>query len=167
MTAYLWCRKFSGVMNTIASVSSPVSSAIAWALSHDCQNHVAADIAAKSQRWGALSQKQEAYLLNAHRWATQRQVEAQAKAEAGITAPAGRQVVTGTVTKVTQQYTQFGEVLKVMVDLPSGARVRGNSPSAITPNVGDVVTFTASFTQADGDQSFAFWSRPTKWTKGA
>ena len=148
---------------TTSSTTTSTFTAIEWALSGACTNQVARDIAAKSQRW-ALSDRQLAYVTNAHKWATQRQEEAAAKAAAGITAPTGRNVVTGKVTKVTQQYTQFGDVLKVIVELPTGARVRGNAPSAVTPEVGQQVSFTATFSQADGDAAFAFWSRPTKWT---
>jgi len=149
---------------TTSSTTTSTFTAIQWALSGACTNHVARDIAAKSQRW-ALSDRQLAYVTNAHKWATQRQEEAAAKAAAGITAPSGRQVVSGTVTKVTEQYTDFGTVTKVMVDLADGSRVRGNAPSAITPQVGDEVSFTATFSHADGDSAFAFWSRPTKWIK--
>lgn len=152
-------------MNATTSSSTTISTfdAIAWALSSANTNHVARDIAAKSQRW-TLSEKQEAYVLNAYKWAQARKEEAAAKAAAGITAPSGRQVVSGTVTKVTSQDTAFGWVTKVIVELPTGARVRGNAPSAVTPEVGQKVTFTATFNQADGDAAFAFWSRPSKWT---
>jgi hypothetical protein len=152
--------------NTMTSTTSSTTStfaAIEWALSGACTNPVARDIAAKSQRW-SLSEKQEAYVLNAYKWAQQRKEDAAAKAAAGITAPTGRQVVTGKVTKVTSQDTNFGWVTKVIVELPTGARVRGNAPSAVDPEVGQQVTFTATFSQADGDAAFAFWSRPSKWT---
>jgi hypothetical protein len=135
-------------------------------LSSACTNEVARDIAAKSQRW-TLSEKQEAYVLNAYKWASERKSEAAAKAAAGIVAPSGRQVVSGTVTKVHKQDTDFGTVTKVMVDLADGSRVRGNAPSAITPKVGQKVRFTATFNHADGDSAFAFWTRPTKWIKEA
>ena len=149
--------------NTSSSTTTTTTfAAIEWALSGACTNPVARDIAAKSQRW-TLSEKQMAYVTNAHKWATQRAEDAAAKAAAGITAPTGRQVVTGKVTKVTSQDTNFGWVTKVIVELPTGARVRGNAPSAVDPEVGQQVTFTATFSQADGDAAFAFWSRPSKW----
>lgn len=150
-------------MNTTTSSTTSTFAAIEWALSGACTNHVARDIAAKSQRW-TLSEKQLAYVTNAYKWAQARKEEAAAKAAAGITAPTGRQVVTGKVTKVTSQDTNFGWVTKVIIELPTGARVRGNAPSAVEPEVGQQVTFTATFNQADGDASFAFWSRPSKWT---
>ena len=153
----------TNTMNTTTSSTISTFTAIEWALSAANTNHVARDIAAKSQRW-TLSEKQEAYVVNAYKWAQQRKEDAAAKAAAGITAPTGRQVVTGKVTKVTGQDTQFGWVTKVIVELPTGARVRGNAPSAVDPEVGQQVTFTATFSQADGDAAFAFWSRPTKWT---
>jgi hypothetical protein len=153
----------TNTMNTTTSSSISTFTAIEWALSAANTNHVARDIAAKSQRW-TLSEKQEAYVVNAYKWAQQRKEEAAAKAAAGITAPTGRQVVTGKVTKVTSQDTNFGWVTKVIVELPTGARVRGNAPSAVDPEVGQQVTFTATFNQADGDAAFAFWSRPSKWS---
>ena len=152
----------TNTMNTTTSTISTFT-AIEWALSAANTNHVARDIAAKSQRW-TLSEKQEAYVVNAYKWAQQRKEDAAAKAAAGITAPTGRQVVTGKVTKVTGQDTQFGWVTKVIVELPTGARVRGNAPSAVDPEVGQQVTFTATFSQAEGDAAFAFWSRPSKWS---
>lgn len=150
-------------MTSSTTISTSTFAAIEWALSGACTNPVARDIAAKSKKW-SLSERQLAYVTNAHKWATQRKEEAAAKAAAGITAPTGRQVVTGKVTKVTSQDTNFGWVTKVIVELPTGARVRGNAPSAVDPEVGQQVTFTATFTQADGDAAFAFWSRPTKWS---
>ncbi len=153
-------------MNTTTSSTTSTFDAIAWALSSACHNATARDIAQKSQRW-SLSEKQEAYVTNAYKWAMERKQEAAEKAAAGIVAPTGRQVVSGTITKVTQQYTQFGDVLKVIVELPTGARVRGNAPSAASPKVGQKVTFTATFDHAEGDAAFAFWSRPAKWTVGA
>lgn len=154
----------NNTMNTTSSTTTiSTFDAIAWALSSANTNHVARDIAEKSKKW-SLSERQEAYVLNAYKWASERKAEAAAKAEAGITAPSGRQIVSGTVTKVTGQDTAFGWVTKVIVELSNGSRVRGNAPSAVTPEVGQKVSFTATFNQADGDAVFAFWSRPTKWS---
>ncbi len=150
-------------MNTTTSSTTSTFAAIEWALSGACTNNVARDIAVKSQRW-SLSEKQEGYILNAYKWAQARKEEAAAKAAAGIVAPTGRQVVSGTVTKVTSQDTNFGWVTKVIVELANGSRVRGNAPSAVEPEVGQKVSFTATFNQADGDPAFAFWSRPSKWS---
>ena len=150
-------------MNATTTSTTSTFDAIAWALSGACTNEVARDIATKSQKW-ALSEKQEAYVLNAYKWASERKAQAAAKAAAGITAPTGRKVVSGKVEKVTIQDTFYGLVTKVIVELADGSRVRGNAPSAIRkPVAGQAVTFTATFDQADGDASFAFWSRPTKW----
>lgn len=136
--------------------------AIAWALSSANTNETARDIAQKSQRW-TLSERQENYLLNAFKWANDRQQQARDNAQKGIVAPTGRVAVVGQIVSVKRVEGFYGIVTKVIVELPTGARVRGNAPASSQPEVGQTVGFTARFTQADGDASFAFWSHPKNW----
>lgn len=89
-------------------------------------------------------------------------------------APEGRVKVKGKVLHVKEdvQDEYYGIVVtyKVLVELDNKATVYGTLPKALlSAETGDEVEFTATFTQAEGDQTHAFYKRPSKasFTQGA
>ena len=143
-------------------MNTQLLAAIQWATSPDCFSDLARDIAEKSSKY-TLSPKQEAVLLKVHGSVLSREAERVSRIAAGISAPSDRRYVSGVITKVFEGETEFGFVRKVYIDLDSGAKVRGNAPSASTPIVGQRVTFKATFKVSDRDPSSGYWSRPTDW----
>jgi hypothetical protein len=99
-------------------------------------------------------------------------------AEPTAPAPEGRQAVTGVVKSFRFYDNQFGSSVKMLVVLPSGAKVFGTVPASIDRlswddegnrtvepvDIGDTVTFTATFTRSAEDQFFAIFKRPAKAT---
>lgn len=51
---------------------------------------------------------------------------------------------------------------KMLVQHEDGWKVWGSIPNSITPNVGDMVEFSAAVKASDKDNKFGFFSRPTK-----
>jgi hypothetical protein len=76
----------------------------------------------------------------------------------------GRIVITGTVIRVKEQFNYYGSVIKMLVKDDRGFRVWGTMPKAIMGEQceGKNVTFTAKVTAKEGDETFGFYSRPTK-----
>ena len=104
---------------------------------------------------------------------TQKVAEAAQKvaepAKAKGTAPTGRQSVTGVVLAIKEvqgpsfSYYDCGLSYKLMIELPNGATVYGSRPGSLCDvEVGQTVEFTATFEQADGDETHAFYKRPSK-----
>lgn len=84
------------------------------------------------------------------------------QAEAGP-APEGKVTVTGTVSKVAVHENDYGYRKVMTVVLDNGARVWGTVPAAIYEvGAGGTVTFTATFSRSDRDETFGFFKRPSK-----
>jgi len=134
---------------------------------------ILADIARKARQYGGdVSAKQLAFVSKIltqldERFAEQERRNAEiaaAKAESGP-APTGRVAIEGTVTKLdTRENAYIGGIRMVMiVTLDNGARVWGTVPAAIeSVEQGARVVFTATFEQAEDDETFAYFKRPTK-----
>ena len=134
---------------------------------------ILADIARKARQYdGDVSAKQLAFVSKIltqldERFAEQERRNAEiaaAKAESGP-APTGRVAIEGTVTKLdTRENAYIGGIRMVMiVTLDNGARVWGTVPAAIeSVEQGARVVFTATFEQAEDDETFAYFKRPTK-----
>ena len=74
-----------------------------------------------------------------------------------------RVTVTGTVSKVAVHENDYGYRKVMTVVLDNGARVWGTVPAAIYEvGAGDTVTFTATFSRSDRDETFGFFKRPSK-----
>jgi len=106
--------------------------------------------------------KQDEYLM--------RKIE-QAANEVEPTAPvdAGRYEVTGEVMHTVWRNSDFGGAYKMLVRLDSNAcKVWGTVPGHLAHMAedksmhGKKITFTATFKPKDGDQYFAYFSRPSK-----
>lgn len=74
----------------------------------------------------------------------------------------GRQVINGTVLAMKNQESDWGSVLKMLVQDDRGFRVWGSVPSSLDCNREDQITFTATVSQSDKDSKFGFFKRPTK-----
>lgn len=78
------------------------------------------------------------------------------------TAPVGRQTVKGIVmfTKVT--YGDFGASHKFSVQFENGSTAFGTLPAkAVEAKKGDEIEFSATFKHSDGDETHAWFSRPS------
>ena len=77
----------------------------------------------------------------------------------------GRVEIVGEVLAVKWQESNYGGSLKMLVEVEhdGGAyRLWGSVPSAIDPETGDRVSFTAKVERSSRDESFGFFKRPTK-----
>ena len=74
----------------------------------------------------------------------------------------GRQVINGVVLAIKRQESEWGSVLKMLVQDDRGFRVWGTVPSSLDTNREDHITFTATVTQSDKDTKFGFFKRPAK-----
>jgi hypothetical protein len=77
----------------------------------------------------------------------------------------GRVEITGTVLSTKLVEGDYGTQLKMRLQVPHGDgayTLWGTVPSAIDPEVGDTVSFTARVSRSRDDEAFGFWSRPTR-----
>ena len=123
-----------------------------------------ADDAGVLDRWmadGALDRRGVAYFVGAWRRAT-----SAPKTDAPLVTPQdGRRVITGQVLNTKQVESQWGYTTKVLVQC-DGFRLFGSLPSsAVAPEAGTPVRFTA--TVEPKEPGFGFFSRPTKWEEVA
>jgi len=125
------------------------------------KNTFVADVLAKLDQFGSLSERQVAAVLSSLQrdvaTAARKAVEAQ---EPKGAAPTGRTTVTGEVLSVKVQEGDYGTVRKMLVKLASNAKVWLTAPSAADISRGDTVTVTATFEVSKDDPSFAFGKRP-------
>ena len=81
----------------------------------------------------------------------------------GEDAPEGRVEITGTVLCFKWQESDYGDVLKMLVQDDRGFRVWGSVPKSLDDAERDSrITFTAAITRSDRDPKFGFFKRPTK-----
>jgi hypothetical protein len=120
--------------------------------------------------------------------AAAREAEHAALVAAGVQVTEGKQTVQGEIVRVSTKQSYFGgreqTVWQIMVKLADGCKVMGSLPSALAPGsytggdendegswawhmgqlVGRQVQFNATVTRSDRDQTFGFYSRPTRAT---
>lgn len=160
-------------------------SIIAWAKLPRAPR-IARDMLEKMRRFGSISDKQIALLEKIRYQDEQRRATATAKVTTG------RQVIKGTVMKVTvsaDDFTPNKMIAKVIVDCGNGTRLMGNLPEYMTvvPLIrsrvpeylrkdgceasthevikkGDVIELTASVNPSKNDELFGFWKRPAKFS---
>ena len=83
--------------------------------------------------------------------------------ENGEDAPEGRVVITGTVLSFKWQGSDYGDVLKMLVQDDRGFRVWGSVPASLDDAERESrISFTATVSQSDRDTKFGFFKRPTK-----
>ncbi|WJZ27967.1 hypothetical protein NCTGTJJY_CDS0088 [Serratia phage 92A1] len=83
------------------------------------------------------------------------------KTEKGI-APVDKQTITGRIvfTKIEEGF--YGDSIKMMVELPNKSTVYGTLPKCIPADHRGNIEFTATFTHKNGDNTHAYYKRPTK-----
>jgi len=138
------------------------------------KNGFAHDVVSKLNQYGNLSERQVISLLASLardiEWAATAAARAEAEVQRKATAlpaPSGRVAVTGTVVMTKIYEGGFGEQLKMLVLLDTGAKVFCSVPSDLnTAETGELkgkrIEFTATFTPKSDDNLFAFGKRPTK-----
>lgn len=83
--------------------------------------------------------------------------------EEGEDAPEGRVEITGTVLSFKWQSSDYGDVLKMLVQDDRGFRVWGSVPASLDDAERESrISFTATVSQSDRDTKFGFFKRPTK-----
>lgn len=136
------------------------------------RNGFALSVLESINRYGSLTDRQRVTVEQSLRRDIER---AAAKAAAATTpkgdAPEGRVTVTGTVISLKEytdsfagrRWSSYGVVdvvVKMLMELPNGARVFCTRPSGSGINRGDTVTVTATWQRKADDRSFATGKRP-------
>lgn len=119
------------------------------------------DIVGKLVRYGSISEKQVAFLRRLLDTITNRAAITAQRAAEKASAPhwtAGRQNITGTILKVSEQETQFGLAIKAFIKLADGRTCWGTMSKG---ERGDTVTFAAAIEPVANDPTHAFFRRPT------
>lgn len=81
----------------------------------------------------------------------------------GEDAPEGRVEITGSILCFKWQGSDYGDVLKMLVQDDRGFRVWGTCPKALDDAERDSrIQFTATITRSDRDDKFGFFKRPSK-----
>lgn len=81
----------------------------------------------------------------------------------GEDSPEGRVVITGIVLAFKWQGSDYGDVLKMLVQDDRGFRVWGSVPASLDGAERESrISFTATVSQSDRDTKFGFFKRPTK-----
>ena len=134
-------------------------------------NKFYADLLAKLERFGALTDGQMAAVERNIDKDNQRATEREARVvrEAAMDknpCPTGRGTITGEVISRKWKDTPFGDQLKMLVLDDRGFKVWGSVPGRLSGDDGvqrgDRITFVAEVTQSDDDELFGFFKRPTK-----
>lgn len=127
------------------------------------------DIVGKLVKYGSASEKQFNFIGNLLDKIEKRAEIAEARAaETAAASPVPvtdeRMLVEGTVLTVKGQDTDFGYVVKCLVQHESGYKVWGTVPNPIFDDVepGAVISFMAKVEVSKDDEKFGFYKRPTK-----
>ena len=112
-----------------------------------------------------------ASLLGAHRRglakeAREAEIEAEKEAASPVPEKEGRIEVEGEIVAASWKCHDFGETLKITVKHEDGWKVWGSAPKVFGRDeselVGKIVSFTAKVSRSQDDNTFGFFSRPTK-----
>ena len=118
-------------------------------------------------KWGDLSQAQT---RAAYKWmegAAKREAKAAEAAERlsnAMPVRDGRYDILGTILSKKWKNTQFGDQLKMVVELPDGNRIYGTVPKALRAagvEIGSEIKFTATVEKSKNDEHFGFFAKPT------
>ena len=142
-----------------------------WDALYASTNSFVQDVLRRGRQYGSLSDRQFEKIQEAVARDAERAAQPVAPEPVKVEAPEGRVTVTGTVLALKEQegyaYNTYVTKMLVLVETPEGQyKVWGTRPTLKEGYVckGDVVTFSADFTQSHDDASFAFFKRPTKAT---
>lgn len=122
------------------------------------------DVATRSYRHGRLSEAQAEAVVDAVPEHRDRRARWREEAESRPPVPEGRVDVEGEVLKVEMRENGYGGRVVMTVRSDDGWTVWGTAPKAFRWDVekGDRVRFRAEIEASDDDESFGFYSRPTK-----
>lgn len=132
-------------------------------------HHIIEDIRAKGFQYGSISDRQ-AWLIEKIAKEEAEKVPAEEAPEPGTVPVTDERVTfTGKIVSIKEKvdhYAYGGYVLKMLVECNDGEgpyRVYGSLPKACrNADRGDIVQFGAKVQRSDDDESFGFFSRPTK-----
>jgi hypothetical protein len=117
-------------------------------------------------RYGTVSDKFVRSIMRdmarTERRAEERTAQEAIEAKASSPVIEGRITVTGEVLSTKWQEGDFGGALKMLVRDDRGFKLWGTVPAAISPDRGDRITFTATVTKSQDDETFGFFKRPSK-----
>lgn len=144
----------------------PAHPEIDWDRARASQNSFVQGLLASGQKYGKLSNKQLAAIVNSFAQDDERTArfaaETQALVESGVRAPSGRQIVRGRITSKKWHSDRWGESWKVLLINDEGWKVWCTLAEAIDDaEVGDVIEVTLTLTPSEDDVTFAFGKRPT------
>jgi hypothetical protein len=122
------------------------------------RNKFAADVISKFKRYGTLTDAQVTALVGSLE--RDRDYAKRDKEKPRGAGPEGRQTVSGVILSVKEKLTGYGPKLKMLVELPTGAKVYVSVPRGYSAVKGASVCFTATFTQSSADPTFSFGNRP-------
>jgi hypothetical protein len=127
----------------------------------EVEHNILADLAAKLQRFGCLSDKQIELALKVAAEQKGRDEERAAQDAAAVDVPEGRHAIEGKVLSIKEQESQFGVSWKLLLDC-GDYRLFGSLPRSIDPlvKVGDIVRLSAELQPKE--KGFGFYKRPTK-----
>ena len=134
-------------------------------------NNFYADLLAKLERFGTLTDGQMAAVERNIDKDNQRAAEREVRMEREAAmdknpCPTGRGQITGEILSRKWKDTDFGPSLKMLVLDDRGFKVYGSVPSRLSGDDGvqrgDRITFVAEVTQSDDDELFGFFKRPTQ-----
>ncbi len=160
VSAALWF----GIEESKQLEDKPVFARISWGV------NILRDMHAKLNRYGFLSSKQIDFALKLHSEAKQRVAEFEkrvaersALAESGVRVPEGRVEIEGVIVSTKEVSTAYGDTVKCIILLPTGAKVWGTLPGRATGEQGSRVRFVATVKPSDDDPTFGFYKRPFNW----
>lgn len=142
---------------------------IDWDTLAESENEFIGDVLRRGRNNGEISERQLEAIVESHQrdleYAAKRAEEA-ANALPTMAVPEGSGIIVeGKVLTTKWQESDYGDTLKMLVEVELDGhtfKVWGSVPSAIDPERGDRVRFTANFERSDDDQSFGFFKRPRK-----
>lgn len=140
-----------------------------WDTLAESTNDFIVDVLRRGRNNGTLSERQVEAIVEAHardkQYAEER-AQREANALPTMSVPEGNgMIVEGKVLTTKWQESDYGDTLKMLVEVELDGhtfKVWGSVPSAIDPERGDIVRFTANFERSRDDQSFGFFKRPRK-----
>ena len=139
----------------------------------DWERGIAEDMLRKLSNYGNLSDKEIEFVHRIVREYPEKVSKLKAREEADAARKAmapdwesGRYPISGTILNLKDVESDWGWVIKCLIQLEDGRRCWGSVPSSIDVDKGDTIAITATFSPSRDDSKFAFFKRPTA-TKGA
>lgn len=124
------------------------------------QHHIIQGMASNFRKYGNLTLKQWELAKKVQRESIKREKDAEEERATAKPVIEGRIEITGKILAIKSEENYWGMETKMLVRDDRGFKVWGTYPSALTAEQGEVVTFTATVTKSDDDETFGFYKRP-------